>query len=264
MVYGGAAFLLGDSKPIDAETASEAQIQAYRVAEGASIGTAYMWLGVLMLVIAAVFWMFRSALDHAQTQDVKLEGTWSLLTHNRRVQLGALSIFTYVGAEVAIGSNLIAYLGDPGVMGLDLQAAGKLVAIYWLGALIGRLLGGFILRLAKPGRVLAIFAAGAISLIILSAVTSGALSGWALILVGFCNSLMFPTIFSLGTEGLGDRTPQGSGILCTAIVGGAIVPYLFGTVADISGNIRFALAVPLICYAIIAGFGLWAARRPAA
>lgn len=264
MVYGGAAFLLGDSKPLDAETASEAQIQAYRVAEGASIGTAYMWLGVLMLVIAAVFWMFRSALDHAQTQDVKLEGTWSLLTQNRRVQLGALSIFTYVGAEVAIGSNLIAYLGDPGVMGLDLQAAGKLVAIYWLVALIGRLLGGFILRLAKPGRVLAIFAAGAISLIILSAVTSGALSGWALILVGFCNSLMFPTIFSLGTEGLGERTPQGSGILCTAIVGGAIVPYLFGTVADISGNIRFALAVPLICYAIIAGFGLWAARRPAA
>lgn len=264
MVYGGATFLLGNSQPLDAETASEAQIQAYRVAEGASIGTAYMWLGVLMLVIAAVFWMFRSALDNAKTQDVKLEGTWGLLKHNRRVQLGALCIFTYVGAEVAIGSNLIAYLGEPSVMGLDLQAAGKLVAIYWLGALIGRLLGGVILRLAKPGRVLATFAAGAISLIILSAVTTGAVSGWALILVGFCNSLMFPTIFSLGTEGLGDRTPQGSGILCTAIVGGAIVPYLFGTVADIGGNIRLALAVPLVCYAIIASFGLWAARRATA
>jgi len=259
MVYGGASFLLGDSTPIDAETATEAQIQAYRVAEGASIGTAYMWLGVLMLVIAAVFWMFRSALDHAKASDVKLEGTWGLLTHNRRVQLGALCIFVYVGAEVAIGSNLIAYLGDPSVMGLGLQAAGKLVAFYWLGALIGRLLGGFILRLAKPGRVLATFAVGAISLIILSAVTTGALSGWALILVGFCNSLMFPTIFSLGTEGLGERTPQGSGILCTAIIGGAIVPFLFGTVADI--DIRLALAVPLVCYAIIAGFGLWAARQ---
>ncbi|ALJ14166.1 sugar MFS transporter [Sphingopyxis macrogoltabida] len=264
MVYGGATFLLGDSKPLDPETSTEAQIQAYRVAEGASIGTAYMWLGILMLVIAAVFWMFRGALDHAKADDVKLEGTWSLLTHNRRVQLGALCIFTYVGAEVAIGSNLIAYLGEPSVMGLGMQDAGKLVAIYWLGALVGRLLGGFILRLAKPGRVLATFAAGAISLIILSAVTTGALSGWALILVGFCNSLMFPTIFSLGTEGLGERTPQGSGILCTAIVGGAIVPYLFGTVADVSGNIRLALAVPLICYAIIAGFGLWAARRATA
>jgi FHS family L-fucose permease-like MFS transporter len=147
-------------------------------------------------------------------------------------------------------------------MGLGLQAAGKLVAIYWLGALIGRILGGFILWLAKPGRVLTTFAAGAISLIILSAVTTGALSGWALILVGFCNSLMFPTIFSLGTEGLGERTPQASGILCTAIIGGAIVPFLFGLVADI--DLRLALIVPLVCYAIIAGFGLWAARRATA
>jgi len=261
MVYGGATFLLGDSKPLDPETSTDAQIQAYRVAEGASIGTAYMWLGVLMLVIAAIFWFNRSALDHAKADAVKLEGTWDLLTHNRRVQLGALCIFVYVGAEVAIGSNLIAYLGDRSVMGLGLQAAGKLVAIYWLGALIGRVLGGFILRLAKPGRVLTTFAAGAISLIILSAVTTGTLSGWSLILVGFCNSLMFPTIFSLGTEGLGDRTPQASGILCTAIIGGAIVPFLFGLVADI--DLRLALVVPLVCYAIIAGFGLWAARRAA-
>lgn len=262
MVYGGAAFLLGDSKPIDAETATEAQIQAYRVAEGASIGQAYMWLGVLMLAIAALFWAFRSALDHAKAEDVKLEGTWGLFLHNRRVQLGALCIFTYVGAEVAIGSNLIAYLGDQSVMGLGLEAAGKLVAMYWLGALVGRLLGGFVLRMAKPGRVLTAFAAGAIGLILISAVTTGTLSGWALILVGFCNSLMFPTIFSLGTEGLGEQTPQGSGILCTAIVGGAIVPVLFGSVADLSGSLRTALIVPVICYAIIALFGMWAVKHP--
>lgn len=264
MVYGGAEFLLGDSKPIDPETSTEAQIQAYRVAEGASIGTAYMWLGVLMLAIAALFWMYRSALDHAKTEEVKLEGTLGLLQHNRRVQLGALCIFTYVGAEVAIGSNLIAYLGEQSVMGLGLEAAGKLVAMYWLGALVGRLLGGFILRLAKPGRVLAAFATGAIGLILLSAVSSGAISGYALILVGFCNSLMFPTIFSLGTEGLGEQTPQGSGILCTAIVGGAIVPVLFGLTTDLTGNIRMALIVPVICYAIIALFGLWSVRNPSA
>ena len=103
MIYGGASFLLGDSKPIDATTATAEQLQAYRVAEGASIGTAYMWLGVLMLVIAGLFWTFRSALDHAKTEEVKLEGTLGLFLHNRRVQLGALCIFTYVGAEVAIG-----------------------------------------------------------------------------------------------------------------------------------------------------------------
>ena len=261
MIYGGASFLLGDSKPIDATTATAEQLQAYRVAEGASIGTAYMWLGVLMLVIAGLFWTFRSALDHAKTEEVKLEGTLGLFLHNRRVQLGALCIFTYVGAEVAIGSNLMAYLGDSSVMGLGLEAAGKLVAMYWLGALAGRLLGGFILRMAKPGRVLTAFAAGAIGLILLSAVTTGSISGWALILVGFCNSLMFPTIFSLGTEGLGEQTPQGSGILCTAIVGGAIVPVLFGMVADFA-DLRLALAVPVICYAIIAAFGLWSVNNP--
>jgi FHS family L-fucose permease-like MFS transporter len=262
MVYGGAKVLLGDSKPIDAATATADQMQAYRVEQGASIGHAYMWLAIAMLAIAALFWAFRSALDGAKAEQTKVAGTLDLLLSNRRVQLGALCIFTYVGAEVAIGSNMIAYLGEQSVMGLGLEAAGKLVAFYWGGAMVGRLVGGFVLRMFKPGRVLTTYAAAAIGLIALSAFGMGAISGWALILVGFCNSLMFPTIFSLGTEGLGERAPQGSGILCTAIVGGALVPYLFGSVADITGNIRMALIVPVICYAIIASFGLWAVRNP--
>ena len=264
MVYGGSKVLLGDEQPIDAATATAEQMQAYRVEEGASIGHAYMWLAIVMLAIAALFWMFRSALDHAKSEEAKVEGTWALLTSNRRVQLGALGIFTYVGAEVAIAANLIAYLGQESVMGLGLKAAGALVAYFWLGQLIGRLAGGFILRLFKPGRVLTAFAAGAISLIVLSAASSGALSGWSLVAVGLCNSLMFPTIFSLGTEGLGEKTPQASGIMCTAIVGGAIVPLLFGMVADFSHDIRFALIVPALCYAFIASFGLWAVRNPSA
>ncbi|MFC0590335.1 sugar MFS transporter [Novosphingobium aquiterrae] len=262
MVYGGAKVLLGDAKPIDAATASAVEMQAYRVEQGASIGHAYMWLAIAMLAIAALFWMFRGALDGAKTEQTKVAGTLDLLLTNRRVQLGALCIFTYVGAEVAIGSNMIAYLGEQSVMGLGLEAAGKLVAFYWGGAMIGRLVGGFILRMFRPGRVLTAYAAAAIGLIALSAFGMGAISGWALILVGFCNSLMFPTIFSLGTEGLGERAPQGSGILCTAIVGGALVPYLFGTVADVTGNIRMALIVPVVCYAIIASFGLWAVKNP--
>jgi len=261
MVYGGATVLLGDEKPIDAATATAAQLQAYRVEQGASIGHAYMWLAVVMLGIAALFWMFRSALDHAKAEDAQVAGTLNLLMTNRRVQLGALGIFTYVGAEVAIGSNLMAYLGDQSVMGLGLEAAGKLVAFYWLGALIGRLAGGFILRMFKPGRVLTTFALAAIGLIVLSAVSSGTLAGYALVAVGLCNSLMFPTIFSLGTEATGDRAPQASGIMCTAIVGGAIVPFLFGTVADMSHNLRLALIVPVVCYAFIALFGAWAAKR---
>src|SRR3546814_19530752 len=124
-VKGGAAFLCWDVHRVDAEPGSEAQIQAYRVTEGGWFGTAYMWLGVLMLVIAAVFWMYRSAIDHAKTDAVKLEGTWGLLTHNRRVQFGALCIFVYVGAEVAIGSNLMAYPAAPSWMGRGLTEEGK-------------------------------------------------------------------------------------------------------------------------------------------
>ena len=263
MVYGGAKLLLGDAKTIDAATANPDQLQAYRIEQGASIGHAYLWLAVAMVVIAALFWTFRSALDGAKADEAKVAGTWGLFMTNRRVQLGALCIFTYVGAEVAIGSNMIAYLGDPSVMGLDLESAGKLVAFYWGGAMIGRLLGGFVLRMFRPGRVLAAFALGAVALIAVSALSAGAVSGWALILVGLCNSLMFPTIFSLGTAGLGEQTPQGSGILCTAIVGGALVPYLFGQVTDVTGNIRIALLVPVICYAIIALFGRWAAAHSA-
>ena len=263
MVYGGAKLLLGDAKTIDAATASPDQLQAYRIEQGASIGHAYLSLAVAMVVIAALFWTFRSALDGAKADEAKVAGTWGLFMTNRRVQLGALCIFTYVGAEVAIGSNMIAYLGDPSVMGLDLESAGKLVAFYWGGAMIGRLLGGFVLRMFRPGRVLAAFALGAVALIAVSALSAGAVSGWALILVGLCNSLMFPTIFSLGTAGLGEQTPQGSGILCTAIVGGALVPYLFGQVTDVTGNIRIALLVPVICYAIIALFGRWAAAHSA-
>lgn len=262
MVYGGATVLLGGETHFDAAGATPDALKAYQVEQGASIGNAYFWLAVVMLGIAAVFWAFRRSLDHAKAEKAQVAGTLDLLKSNRRVQLGALGIFTYVGAEVAIGSNLIAYLGDQRTMGLGLEAAGKLVAYYWLGALIGRLAGGFILRLFKPGRVLTAFAAGAIGLIVLSAVSTGALSGWALVAVGLCNSLMFPTIFSLGTEGLGEQTPQGSGIMCTAIVGGAIIPVAFGLVADFSHDLRFALIVPAVCYLFIASFGIWAVNNP--
>ncbi|MFN3515580.1 MAG: sugar MFS transporter [Novosphingobium sp.] len=262
MVYGGATVLLGGETHFDAATATPEAIKAYQVEQGASIGHAYFWLAMVMLGMAAVFWAFRRSLDHAKAEKAQVAGTLDLLKSNRRVQLGALGIFTYVGAEVAIGSNLIAYLGDQRTMGLGLEAAGKLVAYYWLGALIGRLAGGFILRLFKPGRVLTAFAAGAIGLIVLSAVSAGALSGWALVAVGLCNSLMFPTIFSLGTEGLGEQTPQGSGIMCTAIVGGAIIPVAFGLVADFSHDLRFALIVPAVCYLFIASFGIWAVNNP--
>ena len=260
MVYGGAEIMLGKPSGIDPATLSGDALQAHRVAESAVIGQAYMWLAVAMAAIAGLFWFWRSALDKTETEEVKVEGTLGLFLNNSRVRLGALCIFTYVGAEVAIGSNLIAYLSDKGVMGITAVEAGRMLALYWGGAMVGRFFGGFILRMFQPGLVLATFAGAAILLIVLSGMSSGAIAGWALVLVGFCNSLMFPTIFSLGTEGLTEDAPRASGIMCTAIVGGALVPPLFGLVADGAG-LKAALLVPVICYAVIAGFGLWAAKR---
>jgi FHS family L-fucose permease-like MFS transporter len=261
MVRGGAEVLLGDPHTLDVAASSPEQVHAFRVAEGAVIGHAYLGLAVVMAIIAALLWKWRSALDHTRAEAVQTEGTFAIFLGNARVRFAALCIFTYVGAEVAIGSNMIAYLSDSSVMGLTALDAGRLLAYYWGGAMVGRLIGGFVLRMFDPGKVLATFAGIAICLIAISAMSSGTLAGWSLILIGFFNSLMFPTIFSLGTEGQKEDAPKVSGILCTAIVGGALVPPLFGLVADITGNIRVALLVPTICYGVILAFGVSARRR---
>jgi len=132
---------------------------------------------------------------------------------------------------------------------------------YWGGAMVGRFVGAYFLRIFSPGKVLAFVAAMAIALLLVSAQLDGNTSGWLLLAVGLCNSIMFPTIFSLASQGLGERTAEGSGIICMAIVGGAVVPLLTGHVADLS-DLKMALIVPALCYAVIAGFG-WYARKSA-
>ena len=115
----------------------------------------------------------------------------------------------------------------------------------------------------SPARVLMTVAAGAILLILISANSSGTVSGWSLLAIGLMNSIMFPTIFSLASEGLGERAAEGSGIICMAIVGGAIVPVIYGAAADAVG-LGHALVVPAVCYLVIAGYGMFTARSAAA
>ena len=171
------------------------------------------------------------------------------------------SIFLYVGAEVAIGSLIVLYLEQPHVLALGEQAAGKLIPLYWGGALVGRFIGSAALRLANPGKLLAINALGAVALLLVSASATGALAGYSLLAIGLMNSIMFPTIFSLASEGLGARAAEGSGVICVAIVGGAVIPPLTGRLADLSGSLSVALALPALCYAVIAAFGIFARRR---
>ena len=155
---------------------------------------------------------------------------------------------------------IVNFLMQPDVLGLSARAAGERVPFYWGGAMIGRFIGAYLLRFFSPGKVLASAAAVAIVLLGVAGSGTGALTGGSLLAIGLFNSIMFPTIFTLASEGLGSRAHEGSGIICLAIVGGAIVPLIMGHAADIAG-LKVALAVPAACYAGILAFGIYA-RRP--
>jgi FHS family L-fucose permease-like MFS transporter len=205
--------------------------------------------------------MFRDALKGEVHEASNGLAGFDLLKR-QRFGFGALCIFLYVGAEVSIGSLIVNYLMQPHVMGLEEQAAGKLIGLYWGGAMVGRFIGSAILRVVNPGLVLAMAAMGAIALLMVSTQTSGIVSGYSLLAVGLANAIMFPTIFALACEKLGARASDGSGIINVAIVGGAIIPLLTGILADKTSSLAIAFIIPMICYGIIAAFGLFA-RKPA-
>ena len=255
MPFIGARLILGSV----GRSATPPTDTAGRAHEAAVIGHAYLGIAVVLALLATVFWAVRARLG-AAGRGAGLGGSLALLKRGR-LGFGVLAIFLYVGAEVTIGSVLVNFLMQSSTLGLDQQHAGERLSLYWGGAMIGRFIGSAVLRLASPGKVLAAAATGAGALALIAAATHGPIAGWALISVGLMNSIMFPTIFSLALEGLGSRTPQGSGLLCMAIVGGAIVPVIGGMVAD-AASLAAALIVPALCYAAIAAFG-WSARRAA-
>ncbi len=261
MVRFGAQAILGETSKTDPATLRGDALHAFRVAETTVIGHSYIGLAIVLTLIALFFWTRRRVLDSQQVDSVRLAGTMALL-RRPRLAFGVVGIFVYVGAEVSIASLMINYLEQTRVLSLDAKAAGIMLSYYWLGALIGRMAGGFLLRLAKPGLLLAGFAAAAIVLIVVSANSIGLVAAWSLLAVGLANSIMFPTIFSLAVEGLDAEAPQASGLLCTAIVGGAVIPVVTGLVADM-GGLGLALVVPALCYAVIAAFGFYAVRTPA-
>jgi len=256
----GSIVILGSLATVDPTTLSGAALEAYRVAETRTIVHTYIALAAALLVIAAVVWLGRRQLQEKRSKQ-NILAAFGLLARPR-FAFGTLGIFLYVGAEVSIGSFIVNYLAQADVLGLVAEDAGKLLIFYWGGALVGRFLGAYVLRVVSPARVLMTVATGAIALILISANSSGAVSGWSLLAIGLMNSIMFPTIFSLASEGLGERAAEGSGIICMAIVGGAIVPLIAGRAADLS-TLRFALIVPAVCYALIVLFGRYCHRHPA-
>jgi FHS family L-fucose permease-like MFS transporter len=257
--YVGSILILGSLATIDPTTLSGAALDAFRGAETQVVVRTYIGLAIALVVVAAVVWLERKRLVEVPAEPTPILRAFNLLTR-RRFAFGTLCIFLYVGGEVAIGSVIVNYLMQSSVLGIAADLAGKHLIFYWGGAMVGRFIGSGLLRLFSPGKVLACAATAVIALLTISANTSGLVSGWSLLAIGLFNSIMFPTIFTLASEGLGKRAAEGSGIICMAIVGGAIVPLVTGNAADLWG-LKQALVVPAVCYLTILGFG-WYARRP--
>ena len=174
---------------------------------------------------------------------------------HRHLVLGAVGIFVYVGAEVGIGSFLVSLMEQPDVGGLSQVDAGKLLALYWGGAMVGRFIGSALMRRVAASKVLACAALLSVLLIAVAMLAGGKVAMWSLLAVGLCNSIMFPTIFSLALASLGKLTGAGSGVLCMAIVGGAVLPLLQASVAD-NISLLASFGVPLLCYVFILYYGL--------
>jgi FHS family L-fucose permease-like MFS transporter len=229
-------------------------LHAYRVQQAASVKMPYTVIGVALLLLAILIGTFRlpkiATVTHRRGETVS-DSVW----RHPNLVLAAIGIFAYVGAEVSIGSFLVNYFESPEIAGLSAKTAAGFVSFYWGGAMIGRFLGAGLLRRYKPGNLLALCAIFATTLVIASMLSGGRGAMWTILAVGLFNSIMFPTIFSLGVAELGPLTGNGSGILNMAIVGGAVLPVIQGVIADHVG-IHHAFILPVICYLYILYFGI--------
>ncbi|NMH65726.1 sugar MFS transporter [Shewanella salipaludis] len=257
------SWLILSTSPQLSQSASDATLDA--AAQAGTVQLPYLILAATLAVLALVFislklpQLGKKTLANTSTCDKNGASAWRY----PHLVLGAIGIFVYVGAEVGIGSFLINFLVQPEIGGFSHAEAAHYIAYYFGGAMVGRFVGAAVMQKIKAGKVLAFNALCACALVTLALASTGTLAMWALLLVGLCNSIMFPTIFSLALQDLEQHTSQGSGILCLAIVGGAILPLLQGLLADNLG-IQLAFLVPLLCYGFIAFYGAIGcdAKRP--
>ncbi len=263
-LFGSALILAHSQASPDPKTTPPAVMALYRHQEAHAVQGPFVGIAVAVLLLAGACVLFYKLSPRTVQES---GGGYARALKSPRLLFGVVCIFVYVGAEVAIGSFLTNYLLQPGVIGgglesyaaarhkTSLEVAGSLVAVYWGGAMIGRFVGSAVLRRVKAGTVLAYAALGAGALVSVSCLAHGSTAAVAILAVGLFNSIMFPTIFTLAIEDLGENAPAGSGLLCLAIFGGAVVPFLVGKIAD-SAGLSIAFAVPVLCYLVIAAYGL--------
>lgn len=228
---------------------------AASAASAESVKVPYLMLAAALLIIAIVFAFIKlPEIEGHKEENNPINETRSL-TQAPHLTMGVFAIFCYVGGEVAIGSFLVNFFGEAHIAGLEEHAAAALISYYWGGAMVGRFIGSAALQKIAPSKALAFNACMVIALLLVTIFTQGNVALYAVLAIGLFNSIMFPTIFSVAIERLGSLTSKGSGWLCLAIVGGALVPLLQGYIADVV-NIQQSFFVPLVCYVFIAWYGL--------
>ena len=236
------------------------ELSAYQTAQSAAVQNPYLFLAAVLFFIAVVFAIIKLpkikpiSRQPENAVNIPFDNDHHSAWAYKHLVLGAIAIFVYVGGEVCIGSFLINFLGEAEIVGLAEKEAGKYVSFYWGGAMIGRFIGAAVMQKIQPGKALTFNAVTAAVLVLITIFANGSVAMWSILSVGLFNSIMFPTIFSLAVNGLGKHTGQGSGILCSAIVGGAILPVVQGLFADRIG-IQTAFFIPVICYLYIAYYG---------
>jgi FHS family L-fucose permease-like MFS transporter len=233
-------------------------LHAYRIQQAASVKIPYLVMGVALVLLAVLLGTFKLPAIESSARGPEAKGNDSIWKHPNLI-LGAIGIFAYVGAEVSIGSFLVNYFGLPEIAGLTAKSAAGFVSFYWAGAMVGRFLGAWLLRRVEAGNLLALCAVFAATLVMMSMAVRGHTAMWCMLSVGLFNSIMFPTIFSLGLAELGPHTGSGSGILTMAIVGGAILPVIQGVIADHVG-IHHGFILPVLCYLYILYYGISGSR----
>ncbi len=280
------AYLLSDSILSSDEIIqlSDAAKESYFNAEASAVQVPFLLIAIFLILLGLAFFKFNlpKILENSKDQNRFRDAL-----KFRNLRFGAAAIFLYVGAEVAIGSYLVNYFLEMNMVdavlnnpftrdiaaftarvfkGAELSQidgkaiVGTFVIFYWGGAMAGRFIGSYLTQKFNPARVLSLFALGSISMLLLTIFTSGFFAMWTVLFVGIFNSIMFPTIFTLSIEGMGSFKPQGSGILCTAIFGGAVIPPLFGYIVDVS-NFNIAFFLPIVCYIYVLWFGAFMVRR---
>ncbi len=278
-IFGAFVILRTAGKVQDVSKMSPAVHKAYQIHEASTVNIPYVGIALALVLLGLAIAMYKfprieTTKDYRPSELTKDKGG---IWHYPHVIGGAIGIFVYVGAEVSIGSFLINYFSQPEIGGLATapgaglhqvsaslllfatKVIGTWVPLYWGGLMVGRFIGSGVLQKASPGKVLSLFALCAAVLVVVSMLTNGGVAVWSILLVGLFNSIQFPTIFTLGVAEMGPLTGEASGLLITAIVGGAIIPELQGLLADRIG-IHHAFVLPILCYLYIAWYGVRGSR----